>query len=265
MSSSNRGVKICNIHSYERWLSVLGGGMLAIAGLRKGSTRGTLMALAGTELLRRGLTGQSYAYQAFGVRTAERVEGASVSLPYELGVSAKCAVTIGKSREEVFRFWRNLENLPRFMKHLKSVTALSPSRSHWVAEGPGGKTVEWDAEIINEVENQLIGWRSLGGSEVESAGSVHFKTAPGDRGTEIFVELQYNPPAGAVGAAIAKLFGRDGQSEIESDLLRLKQYLEAGEIASTEGQSKGPKISKTVRKQRKPMGRTAQPIREVAI
>src|SRR5262249_14498429 len=135
-------------------------------------------------------------------------------------------------REEVFQFWRNLENLPRVMKHLASVTAYGPRESHWVAEGPSGMRVEWDAEINNEIENELIAWRSLPGAEVDSAGSVRFKNAPGE-GTDVLVHLHYNPPAGLVGAAVATLFGRDAQTEIEQDLLRLKRALEGSDSVSS--------------------------------
>jgi uncharacterized membrane protein len=188
-------------------------------------------------MMHRGITGHCYLYQALGLNSAPK--GRNTSIPYELGVRARAAITINQPRDKVFQFWRDLENLPRFMEHLVSVTRYGGKRSHWVAQGPGGKTVEWDAETINEVENELIAWRSLEGSTVDSAGSVQFKDAPGDRGTEIHVELQYNPPGGAVGAYIAKLFGKEPEQEIEADLIRLKHFLETGEIATTEGQPKG--------------------------
>jgi uncharacterized membrane protein len=196
--------------------------------------------LLSAELLRRGITGHCYAYQALGVRSKEIGQGASISVPYELGVRARAAVTIAKPRSVIYQFWRNFENLPRVMEHLISVTNGSDSRSHWVAQGPTGAEVEWDAVIHNDVENELIAWRSLPGSDVDSAGSVRFKDAPGGRGTEVVVVLQYNPPTGLVGATAAKLLGRDPETEIESDLFRLKQFLETGEIATTEDQPKGP-------------------------
>jgi len=205
------------------------------------------MILAGSEMVRRGVTGKCYLYQTLGVRSACAGQGKNISVPYELGVTVHDAVTIYKPRAEVYAFWRALSNLPRFMKHLKSVEHTGPNRTHWVAEGPGGKSVEWDAEIVNEVENELIGWRSLEGSSVDMAGSVQFKDAPGGRGTELQVELQYNPPGGVVGAVVAKLFGRDPKSEIESDLGRLKQFLESGEIATTEHQPKGGNLTNKTR------------------
>lgn len=125
------------------------------------------------------------------------------------------------------------------MHHLITVEQIDQQRSHWVAQGPANKRIEWDAEIINEIPTQLIAWKSLPGSDVGSAGSVRFKDAPGGRGTEIRVELQYNPPGGVVGSYFARLFGREPEQEITADLGRLKQFLESGEAATTEGQPRG--------------------------
>lgn len=197
------------------------------------------MVIAGSGLLWQGITGRGYLYKLLGVRPAFPGQGDSISIPYRLGERASAAVTVLKPRAEIYRFWREFTNLPRFMKHLKEVQLRDDRHSHWVAEGPAGVRAEWDAEVIQEVENELISWRSLPGSRVDVAGSVRFREAPANRGTEILVELQYNPPAGAAGAFIAKLFGRDPETEMEEDLARLKQQLESGEIATTEGQSKG--------------------------
>jgi uncharacterized membrane protein len=161
-------------------------------------------------------------------------------VPYELGIRVERSVTVNKPREEVYRFWRDLENLPQFMKHLRSVRTLDAKRSQWIASGPAGRAVEWEAEIINEIENELIGWRSLEGSQVDNAGSVHFKDVPG-RGTEVRVLLQYNPFAGVVGATFAKLWGEEPSQQIAGDLRRFKQIMEAGEVPSTEGQPRGTK------------------------
>jgi uncharacterized membrane protein len=218
----------------ERWLSVTCGGILAIHGIRRGRG-GLLQAISGAMMIRRGVTGKCEVYRALGLRTAPH-DGA---LPYEQGIRARAAITIQRPRETVYQFWRQLENLPRFMQHLESVQPTEGNRSRWVAEGPAGRRYEWTAEIINEIPMELIAWKSLPGSDVDSAGSVHFKDAPGNRGTEIRVELQYNPPAGAIGALVARLFGREPEQEIRSDLRRLKQFLEAGEVATTEGQPKG--------------------------
>jgi uncharacterized membrane protein len=130
---------------------------------------------------------------------------------------------------DVYRFWRRLENLPRFMTHLHRVTETPDGKSHWVACGPAGLAVEWDAEIINEVENQVIGWRSLPGSAVLTSGSVNFDTAREGRSTQVSVNLQYAPPAGKAGAMLASVFGREPSQTIREDLRHFKQLLEAGE------------------------------------
>lgn len=157
------------------------------------------------------------------------------------------AVTINRSPEELYRFWRDFQNLPRFMKHLESVQPDSEAagqtagnkRSHWVAKAPAGTTVEWDAEITEDRPNEMIAWRSLEGADVDSMGSVRFERAPGNRGTIVRVRMQYNPPAGVIGATVAKLFGEDPAWQVKDDLRRFKQLMETGEIITTEGQPAG--------------------------
>ena len=146
------------------------------------------------------------------------------------GLRVRESIRLERPVEEVYRFWRQLENLPRFMRHLERVTQMG-SRSHWVANGPAHLRVHWDAEIITETPNEVIGWRSLPGSQVATAGSVHFMRVRAGRSTQITVHLQYAPPAGRAGAAFAMLFGREPSQTIREDLRHLKQTLEAGEIA----------------------------------
>jgi uncharacterized membrane protein len=125
------------------------------------------------------------------------------------------------------------------MRHLQAVEITSDNQSHWIASAPFGKTVEWDAEIYTERENELIGWRSLAGSQVDTAGSVQFREAPGDRGTEVTVTLKYDPPAGKLGVAIASIFGGSADFQVREDLRRFKQMMEAGEAPTIEGQPRG--------------------------
>jgi uncharacterized membrane protein len=229
-----------NITQAERIVSAIGGGILAAAGLKKRSPAGFALALIGGDLLRRGITGHSFAYEALGVRTAEKGQGAeTTSVPYELGVRVDKSITIARSPRDVYEFWHDLTNLSRFMKNVESVTMLDGSRSHWVVKAPAGRKVEWDAIIHNEIEGEMISWRSLPGADVDNAGSVWFKEAPAGRGTEVKVELQYNPPAGALGAVIAQMWGKEPGQQIQEDLHRLKQIMEAGEIPTTEGQPRG--------------------------
>ena len=140
-----------------------------------------------------------------------------------------------KPRAEVYQFWRQLERLPSFMIHLVSVTTTGDRRSHWVASAPGGTQVEWDAEIVAERENELLSWHSLDGSEIENEGSVSFKDAPADRGTEVRVELSYDAPGGQAGAALAKWFGEEPTQQLADDLRRFKQVMETGEVVLSEG------------------------------
>lgn len=144
------------------------------------------------------------------------------------------SVTIRQPREMVYAFWHDFENLPRFMAHLESVRVTGDRRSHWVAKGPAGSTVEWDAETVEDRPDELIAWRSLPGASVPSSGQVRFQDAPGGRGTEIHVELRYDPPAGKLGALVAKLFGEDPRQQVDGDLRRLKQVLETGEVVHSD-------------------------------
>jgi uncharacterized membrane protein len=155
------------------------------------------------------------------------------------GRHTRKVITIDRPAAEIYSFWRNFENLPQFMNHLESVSVQPDGRSHWVAKGPAGTKGSWDAEVTADTPNELIGWRSLPGSMVENAGTVRFEPATGGRGTVVRVDLQYRMPGGAVGAAVAKLFGESPEKQIPVDLMRLKQLLETGEIARTEGQSAG--------------------------
>jgi len=149
------------------------------------------------------------------------------------------AVTINRSPEEIYRHWRDFQNLPRFMKHLESVRATGDRRSHWVAKSPVGRTVEWDAEITEDRPNELIAWRSLEGADVDTVGSVRFQRAPGGRGTIVKVEMLHSPPAGMVGATVGKLLGGGLEWEIKNGLRRFKQLMEVGEVITTEGQPAG--------------------------
>lgn len=207
-----------------RWASLIGGGALVLLGLRQRSLRGVLMTIAGGGLAYKAATSQGGIQEAVGMSQAIKVEK---------------TVTIDKPAAELYQFWRKLENLPSFMKHLKQVQVYDNKRSHWVANAPLGANVEWDAEIIEERENELISWASVEGADVDNSGFVRFKPATGDRGTEVKVVMEYNPPGGALTAAIAKLFGEEPEQQIGDELRRFKMLMEAGEIATTEGQPQG--------------------------
>lgn len=150
------------------------------------------------------------------------------------GIRVRRSVTVLRSPEEIYRFWRDFRNLPRFMQHLESVETLSDTRSRWRAAAPAGTTVEWEAEIIEDRPGEGISWRSLPGSEVDNIGTVRFVPAPGGRGTEIHVELRYDPPGGKLGSIVAKLFGQAPEQQVATDLRRLKQVLETGEVVHSD-------------------------------
>jgi uncharacterized membrane protein len=209
--------------------ALLGGILLGMVVKRLSSWQGWSVAALGGALLHRGVTGRCEAYRALDINTHE----ADVE-----GVHIHAAVTVNRSPEELYRYWRHLENLPRIMSHLESVKEQGEKYSHWVAKAPAGRTVAWEAEIVSETENHSIFWRSREGSQITNAGSVRFVPA-GDRGTEVHISLSYSPPAGTVGMAIAKMFGEEPHLQIQDDLLHFKQFMEAGEIATTEGQPAG--------------------------
>jgi uncharacterized membrane protein len=184
-------------------------------------------------MLYRGATGHCVVYEMMDIN---RVEDG------HHGIQVQRSVTVNKPREELFSIWRNFENLPRFMTHLQRVDvdeSTGGKRSHWVAKAPLGREVKWDSEIIEERENEHLAWKSLPGSLVGSTGAVQFSDAPGGRGTIVTISMEYHPPAGSMGAAIAKLFGEEPAVQIKEDLRHFKQMMETGEIPSVEGQPSG--------------------------
>jgi uncharacterized membrane protein len=211
----------------ERWASLIGGGALVLRGLQQRSLRGILTAIAGGGLVYQGAQGKS---------TLKQVEDA-VGLDHAIRVEK--TVTISRSADELYTFWRDFTNLPKFMRHVKSVQVKDDRHSHWVANAPLNQSIEWDAEIVNDEPNHLIAWTSINDAPVENSGFVRFQPAMGDRGTEVKVVMEYQPPGGALTAAIAKLFGEEPEQQIGDELNRFKQLMEAGEIATVEGQPKG--------------------------
>jgi uncharacterized membrane protein len=160
----------------------------------------------------------------------------------ERAMHVKAAVTVKRPADEVYRFWHDFENLPRFMTHVESVRRKGDDILHWVASTPlFPKKLEWDARIVKDVPNEVISWRSVDGSEVPNSGSVRFARAPGGRGTEVVVELDFVPPAGVIGELVGKVLGEEPVLEIKDDLRRFKQVMETGEIIRSEGSPDGTK------------------------
>ena len=254
-----------NVNGVERLLSVAAGGALAAYGLKRRDWGGLAAGLVGGFLVERGVSGHCLVYDATGLTSAAD-EGHRFAAPHgadsrrdeytltrqhggSATVDAKKAKRVvqtftifGRTPGELYDYWRRLENLPRILQHLERVTETDNRRSHWVAKAPAGRTVEWDAEIINDVPGQVIAWRSLPGASVPNAGAVTFREAPAGRGTEIKVNLEYEPPLGKLGVAVAKLFGEEPSVQVREDLRRYKNLMEAGEIpvSYNPGQGKPP-------------------------
>lgn len=228
--NSPRAAGEINVNNQERALSAMGGiALLAYAVQRRSLVPSLLSGLAGVEMLYRGVTGHCPVYDALNISTAKPEEKGK-------GIRVDAAVTVNCSPEEAYAYWRNLENLPKFMWHVKAVHSLGGDRSHWMVEVSPKLRLEWDARITQDIPNQLIAWHTEPGSTVENGGAVRFEKAPGDRGTEIHATIRYEPPGGVIGEAAAGLFKKVTQEQIKQDIHRFKQILEAGEIPTTEGQ-----------------------------
>ncbi len=233
--SHTRSPLPANVGDTERLLSIAGGALLAGYGLTCRGLTGVLLPVLGGSLILRGLSGTCPGYAALGMSTNCDADRKGVAAGH--GYKIEESVTVNKPAGDLFRFWRQLDNLPRFMDHLKEVRMLGGGKSHWVAEGPMGTSVEWDAEVVNERFGELIAWQSLPGSDVNTAGSVHFTPAPGNHGTEVRVELKYDPPAGKLGAWVASLFGEAPGQQVQADLQRFKEMMESGRVPSGTGRS----------------------------
>lgn len=208
------------------WARVVGDamdlGLLAVAlvrhdGRRLGRTVAATVAVAGIA--------------AVDVYAATR----SASSSKEPAVDLTAATTVLAPPEEVYAFWRELENLPTFMAHVDRIETTGERTSRWTASAPFGRTVEWEAQIVEERPGELLAWRSLDGADVPNEGSVRFARAPGDRGTEVHVSIRYDLPAGPVGKAVARYFGEDPHQQVDDDLRRFKQVLETGEVVRSDG------------------------------
>lgn len=228
---ANVGTIWHNIGEDQRLLSAVAGAGILAAALPKRSWSGAVLAIAGIGLLYRATTGYCPAVAALGIN--ERSHDANRlgrrKVHSEQATKIVRTIEINRPANELYRFWRSLENLPRVMSHLESVQVITDRLSHWMVRTRAGvPIVEWDAEIINDVENERIGWRSLNGSDVDNTGSVRFEPIADGQRTRLTVTLQYAPPAGKVGTAIAKLVGEDPDSQVAEDLQRFKQSIETG-------------------------------------
>ncbi len=223
-----------NVGSLERGVSIAIGTIALLEGIRRRGIAGLLSGIGGGALLYRGISGHCSVYEKLGIDRSKS-EGVEASELPGHGTKVVQTITINRAPEEVYRYWSDIRNLPTFMKHLSRVEVREDGASHWVAEGPAGRTLEWDARVIFEKPNELIVWETLPGGDWESKGSVRFDPAPGGRGTELKVSLFYRPPYGKLGAIAAKLLHRAPDQQLKEDLRRLRQLLEAGELATANG------------------------------
>ena len=215
----------------RRWLPGVAGAALAAVGMSRRSPAGAALAIAGGALAYAGVSGRTPLPDWLRSRLP-RAEAE--------GLVVRRAITIQRPAEELYAFWRDFEHLPRFMGYVRSVTVQDPGgRSHWVASGPAGTTVEWDARIVAEEPNSLIRWESLPGARVANRGEVRFQPAPAGRGTEVRVRLEYEPPAGMVGATLAQVLGQGADRQVRESLRNFKQLMEAGEIPTNDHQPMG--------------------------
>ncbi len=225
-----------NISEAERLPSIVLGGCLAAFGLVRRTPGAVVLGAIGGMLLYRGVTSYCPVNAALGVSNAPSDHNPNATIAHKEGIKVDYSATIvGKSPADLYNYWKNFENLPTFMSHLVAVTNTGDKRSHWVAKAPLGRTVEWDAEVINDIPDSLIAWRSLEGADIANAGAVTFKPATGGRGTVVRVEIEYKLPAGKLGATIAKLLGGEEPGlQVDDDLRHFKQLMEAGELATAD-------------------------------
>jgi uncharacterized membrane protein len=225
-----------NVSEHERLLSAIAAPILAYTGIKRGGFTGFLMGVASAELVYRSLTGHSPLYHALGVNTAVAHHDAAVSVPHEQGIHIEKSVYIARPRSELYAFWRNLSNLPRFMPYLEKARELGETYSHWIATGPIGlMRYHWDAEIINDVKNEMIAWRTVEGSQIAHAGSVRFEPTPNNLGTIVNLELEYIAPGGKLAALLASLIGASPEQQVSQAMDSFVTLMETGKLPNQKG------------------------------
>lgn len=229
--SSSPKTSDVNVGRFERLASVVGGGLLATVGLRRAAVPRMLLTATGGLLATRGVTGHSKIYDLLGLDTARPGRKAKP-------VRLKQAITVYRPREEVYGFWRELSNLPRFMPHLEKVEDLGESRSRWTARAPRDLgTITWEAEVTEDDPGRRLAWRSRPGADITNAGIVRFEDLPGERtGTEVHLDISYGPPPGDVGSLVGQMLNPINKQLVKEDMRRFKRLMETGEIPTTEGQ-----------------------------
>ena len=233
-----------NMGNPERIVSAVSGGAMIAYGIKRKDWLGALLGVVGGAFAIRGATGHCQLYDALDVDTSEKslfVRGKEKAKSWlETTTEVTKSVTINKPAAELYKFWRDFENLPKFMNHLESVKVINQKKSEWTAKAPLGYEVTWEAQISQDVENELIAWRSIEGSQIPNSGKVEFKETK-DRGTEVKITIRYEPPAGKIGELAAKILTEEPNTQVAEDLRRFKSLMESGEIVKVEGQTSGRK------------------------
>ncbi|MHB0949206.1 MAG: SRPBCC family protein [Gemmatimonadaceae bacterium] len=229
-----------NVGDLERWVSVLGGSALAVWGLERRDVPGAALALLGAAMIHRGATGHCYVYDAIGVSTddgargfiphADQPAGLAATVRASKSVKVERSIAVSRSPAELYALWRDPANVARFMDQVESVEPIDDRHARWTMRGPAGRRISWVAEVIVDVPDERIAWKSAEGSQVPNAGSVHFDALPDARGTEVRLVMDYEPPAGLIGNSLAKLLGADPDVMVRESLRRFKALAEVGEI-----------------------------------
>lgn len=238
-----------NVGDYERAATGVSGGLLAAYGLYRMDLVGLAIVAVGGALINRAANGFCDVYDWLGINTDDASGAKSANAKTADAKSSAVqtvkhhahgdvqrvekSVAVERPLAEIFEFWRNFENLPQVMSHLESVKVIDDKRSHWTAKAPLGTSVEWDAEIVDEQKNHYIAWRSVEGADVDNSGSVRFDRTTNGGETRITVIINYAPPAGAVGKAVASFFGENPEKQLEDDLLKFKKTMEIGKTRTS--------------------------------
>lgn len=228
-----------NVSGVEQWASIAGGAALVAVGIRRGGVLGIAAGLGGATLLGRGLTGHCPAKAA--MTSGPREKEIAAERGWSKASVTGHAVTIGRPRDEVYAFFRDFLNLVPVMENIERIEVRDANQSHWVVQGPFGKTVEFDSVLTNEEPGRHFAWHSVEGSGFDNAGTVTFREAPGGRGTEVHVLMAFNPPGGMLGRTVAGLVMKDPAVMLRQDLKRVKMKLETGEVATSKAPDASPR------------------------
>lgn len=215
------GSSIVNVGTSERFISAAGGALLAYYGQKKKGTLGKVLTFAGSSLLMRGASGYCPANHAIGRDSARKQAQA---------IDVTTSLTINQPRSYVYSYWRKLETLPRFMKHLEQVQPIDATHSYWTARAPGGLNVEWEAEITQEEKNERLAWQSMPEADINNTGEMQFSDAPDGEGTVVEAYISYRAPEGDLGSNVAELLNPGLKKMVKEDLKRFKSHMEDREL-----------------------------------